>query len=146
MREVLDRAMELWSEPIPDGDAGVARFATVYADPVSVNGQDVPLSTLVDRARVMSAVVSDRSTEVHDVVEGPGYLAAAFAIRARHTGPWTAPDGTVRPATGQEVVVQGLDIFRFDADGRVRTIWAVNDLGDALTRIPEPERGQSSPR
>ena len=43
MREVLDRAMELWSAPIPEGEAGVARFATVYADPVSVNGQDLPL-------------------------------------------------------------------------------------------------------
>ena len=136
MREVLDRAMELWSEPIADGDDGVSRFATVYADPVSVNGQDVPLSALVDRARAMSGIVSDRRHTVHDVVEGPGYLAVAFEIRARHTGPWTAPDGTVRPATGREVVVQGLDIFRFDDDGRIRTIWAVNDLGDALTRIP----------
>ena len=136
MREVLDRAMELWSAPIPEGDDGVARFATVYADPVSVNGRDVPLSTLVDRARALSGVVSDRRHTVRDIVEGPGYLAVAFEIRARHTGPWTAPDGTVREPTGREVVVQGLDIFRFDAAGRVRTIWAVNDLTDALTRVP----------
>ena len=60
--------------------------------------------------------------------------AVAFEIHARHTGGWTAPDGVVRPATEREVVVQGLDIFRFDNDGRVRAIWAVNDLGDALTR------------
>jgi hypothetical protein len=134
MREVLDRAMELWSAPIPDGEDGVARFATVYADPVAVNGRDLPLSTLVDRARSMSTVVTDRRHAVHDVVEGPGYLAVAFEIRARHTGPWTAPDGSVREPTGREVVVQGIDIFRFDEAGRVRTIWAVNDLGDALTR------------
>ena len=136
MREVLDRAMELWSAPIPEGEDGVARFATVYADPVSVNGRDVPLADLVDRARGLSRVVSDRRHVVHDLVEGPGYVAVAFEIRARHTGPWTAPDATVRPATGREVVIQGLDIFRFDEEGRVRTIWAVNDLGDALTRVP----------
>src|SRR5690349_9530751 len=126
MREVLDRAMELWSAPISEGDDGVARFATVYADPVSVNGQDVPLATLVDRARVLSAVVTDRRHVVHDLVEGPGYLAVAFEIRARHSGPWTAPDGSIRLPTGREVVVQGLDIFRFDDNGRVCTIWAVN--------------------
>src|SRR5690349_2277161 len=137
MREVLDRAMELWSAPIPEGEAGVARFATVYADPVSVNGQDLPLRGLVDRARALSGVVSDRRHAVHDLVEGPRYLAVAFEIRARHTGAWTASDGTVRPPTGREIVVQGLDIFRFDDDGRVRTIWAVNDLADALTRMPD---------
>ena len=31
-------------------------------------------------------------------------------------------------------MVQGLDIFRFDAEGRVAAIWAINDLGEALTR------------
>jgi hypothetical protein len=136
MRDVVDRAMELWSAPIPEGDAAIARFATVYADPVSLNGQDLPLSTLVDRARAISGVVSDRRHAVHDLVEGPGFLAVAFEIRARHTGPWTAPDGTVKRPTGREVVVQGLDIFRFDDQGRVRSLWAVNDLTDALTRLP----------
>lgn len=140
MREVLDRAMALWSAPIAEGEDGVAQFATVYADPVSVNGQDMPLARLVDRARALSGVVTDRQHAVHDLVEGPGYLAVAFEIRARHTGPWTAPDGTVRAPTGREVVVQGLDIFRFDDAGRVRALWAVNDLGDALARA------QSSPR
>ena len=35
MDDLLERALELWQAPVPEGDAGVARFRTVYTDPVT---------------------------------------------------------------------------------------------------------------
>ena len=134
MRELVDRALALWDGNAADQDDAVDRFREVYADPLTVNGALVPLSGMVDRARAMGAAFTDRRTVIHEVVEGDGPLAFAFEIRARHTGPWSTADGRTVEPTGGPIVVQGLDIFRFDDAGRVATIWALNDLDTAVTR------------
>lgn len=134
MREFVDRVLALWDGNTAAQDDALDRFGEVYADPLTVNGALVPLSGMVGRARAMGEAFTDRGTVVHEVVEGEGTLAFAFEIHARHTGPWATGDGGTVEPTGRPIVVQGLDIFRFGAEGRVATIWAINDLSDALTR------------
>ena len=134
MREFVDRALALWDGIAAAQDDAVDRFREVYADPVTVNGALVPLSGMVDRARAMGAAFTDRRTVIHEVVEGDGTLAFAFEIHALHTGPWPSTDGRAVEPTGRPIVVQGLDIFRFDDAGRVASIWALNDLDTAVAR------------
>jgi hypothetical protein len=132
MSEFVDRVLALWDGNAAAQDDALDRFREVYADPVTVNRALVPLSGMVGRARAMGEAFTDRGTVVHEVVEGDGTIAFAFEIHARHTGPWPTSDGRTVEPTGKPIVVQGLDIFRFDADGRVATIWALNDLGEVL--------------
>jgi predicted ester cyclase len=47
----VDRLLRLWTEPVAETADAIAAFGAVYADPVSVNGVDVPLVGLVERAR-----------------------------------------------------------------------------------------------
>ena len=136
MSELVDRALALSDGNAAAQEDAVDRFREVYADPLTVNGAVVPLSGMVGRARSMGEAFTDRRTVVHEVVEGDGTLAFAFEIHARHTGPWPTHDGRTVEPTGQPIVVQGLDIFRLDDTGRVEVIWALNDLDDAVTRIP----------
>jgi hypothetical protein len=136
MRELVDRALALWDGNAAAQEDAMDRFREVYADPLTVNGALVPLSGMVDRARAMGAAFTDRQTVVNEVVEGDGCLAFAFEIHARHTGRWSTTDGRAVEPTGGPMILQGLDIFRFDERGRVVTIWALNDLDAALTRTP----------
>jgi hypothetical protein len=134
MREFVDRVLALWDGNAAAQDDALDRFREVYADPVTVNGSLVPLSGMVDRARALGEAFTDRGTVVHEVVAGDGTVAFAFEIHAQHTGPWPTSDGGTVEPTGRPIVVQGLDIFRFDAAGRVATIWAINDVGEVLAR------------
>ena len=134
MREFVDRVLALWDGNAAAGDDALDRFREMYADPVTVNGALVPVGGMVGRARAMGEAFTDRGTVVHEVVEGDGTLAFAFEMHARHTGPWPTSDGRTVEPSGRPIVVQGLDIFRFDPEGRVATIWAINDLGEAVTR------------
>ena len=134
MREFVDRVLALWDGNAAAQDDALDRFREVYADPVTVNAALVPLSGMVGRARAMGEALTDRGTVVHEVVEGEGTVAFAFEIHARHTGPWPTSDGRTVEPSGRPIVIEGLDIFRFDPEGRVATIWAINDLGEALTR------------
>jgi predicted ester cyclase len=137
---LVERALALWDHGAADQESAVERFLAVYTDPVVVNGVSVPLTDLVARATGMAAAFADRRTTVHDVVEGDGFLAFAFEIRARHVGAWVGVAATV-PPSGREVTLRGMDIFHVDDDGRVARLWAVNDQSDLLA-----DPAQSSPR
>jgi hypothetical protein len=47
----VDSLLRLRTEPVAETGDAIAAFGAVYADPVSVNGVDVPLVGLVERAR-----------------------------------------------------------------------------------------------
>ena len=134
MRELVAKALELWDGDVAAQQHALDRFREIYAEPVRVNGTATPVSEMVGRARALGEAFTDRRTVLHDMVEGDGFVAIAFEIHARHTGTWPSAAGPIA-ATGHEVVVQGMDIFRLDAAGKVAVVWAVNDLGDALTRM-----------
>ena len=133
MATIVERAMRLWSEPVPaDAAAAVAAFGSVYADPVTVNGAPTPLSALVARARMMQAAFGTLSAEVQEVVEGEGHVAFAFRLSGRHVGPFPTPLGTAAPS-GRPFTVQAMDVFLV-RDDRVERIWALADQLDLLAQ------------
>jgi predicted ester cyclase len=136
----IDRALSLWSHPLPPGDAALEAFRRVYADPVLVNGTPTAVTVLVERARMLQAAFDGFQHTTHEVVEAPGRLAFAFRISGRLVGPLVTPLG-VLPPTGGEVELAGMDIFVFD-DDRVTAVWALTDYltplidAGAAVRLP----------
>ena len=128
---VLRRAFALWSAPPPDAVLGVEAFAGLYRDPVRVNGVVTPLPEFVGRARQLLGALDDVRHEIHEQVEAPGRLAFAFQLTARHTGPLTISD-EVYEAAGNEITIQGMDIFLLDDEGFVTDVWALNDLATVV--------------
>jgi hypothetical protein len=51
--EVLERLRTLWTQPVDAHDDAAAAFRAVYADPVVVNGAELPVTALVERARML---------------------------------------------------------------------------------------------
>ena len=126
MLPILERALSLWSQPVPDDDGeALARFRLVYADPVDVNGATTPLIELVHRARALQAAFDGLHHEVDREVDGGDHVAFTFRIGGRHLGPLETPLGTV-PPTGRRLEVRGMDVFEL-CFGRVHALWAVSD-------------------
>jgi GNAT superfamily N-acetyltransferase len=127
MDDLVSRAMELWRGPLPPGDAGLAAFRSVYADPVFVNGAPTSVEVLAERARMMQSAIGDMTHHVHDVFVAPGRRAFAFRITGQHVGTLTTPLGTVA-ATGRAIDILGIDMFEVDeTTERVTAIWALAD-------------------
>jgi len=138
----VSRALRLWGEPVPDGEAGVQAFRSVYTDPVLVNGEPTSLGVLVDRARMLQQAFEGLRHTVVEQFEAPGRLAFAFRLSGRHRGPLVTPLGVLQP-TGAELEVAGMDIFVIDEDlDRVSAIWALADYltlllqAGAVARLP----------
>jgi predicted ester cyclase len=117
---IVERLMSLWTGP-----ADEAAFATLYADPVRVNGVPLTVADLVARARALHATYSDVAFEVVDEIETPDRAVVGFRMRGRHTGPLDSPLGTVAP-TGRTVEARVTDILVLDR-GLVTDIWVVSD-------------------
>jgi len=132
MDDVMERALDLWQAPVPEGDAGVARFRTVYTDPVTVNGSPTDLVVLVERARMLQRCFDTVGHEVDAWFATDGRCAFSFRLFGRQVGPLATPLGEVAP-TGRRLDAHGMDIFEI-ADGRVRGIWAILDWLDLLTQ------------
>jgi predicted ester cyclase len=109
-RDLVDALLALWRGPLPDGPGAAAAFGRLYADPVTVNGNTLPLADLVTRARSLHAAYDDLGMEVLDVVAAPERVVVAFLMRARHTGPLPTPLGTVAP-TGRRVSIRTIDVL-----------------------------------
>ena len=122
----IERALPLWAGPLAPGDAGLAAFAEVYTDPVTVNGSPTPLQVLVDRARMLQGAFDHLGHELLAQVDEPGRCSFAFRLSGRHVGPLATPLGEVAP-TGRELEALAMDIFVLQGDGRVAEIWAVAD-------------------
>ena len=124
---IVERALRLWAEPVPDGPVALDAFRILYVDPIPVNGEPTDLRVLVDRARMLQAAITPIHHDVKATIVTPGRRAFAFTISGRHTGPLSSPLGDIA-ATHRDVVVTGLDIFDLDEDaGRITAIWAVAD-------------------
>src|SRR4051794_6199212 len=130
--DFIERALTLWSRPLPPGGAALEAFRAVYTDPVLVNGTPTDLTVLVERARMMQTAFDGLRHTVHAQFEAPGRLAFAFRISGRLVGPLVTPLGEL-PPTGAEVEVAGMDIFVIN-ENRVTSVWA---LADYLTLLME---------
>jgi predicted ester cyclase len=128
-----ERLLDLWAAPIPDRDEAQASFAMLYTDPVSINGKEVGLSALVDRATQTHSSLERLGVEVLDIIETPGRLVVAFELTARHVGEWHSALGNV-PATGRTVTVRTIDVLTVHK-GLVTAIWVVSDEAALLTQL-----------
>jgi predicted ester cyclase len=121
----LERLFRLWTEPVAETPDAVAAFRELYTDPVSVNGVDMPLVDLVERARASQRAFADLRMEVIDEVTAPGKLVIVFLQRGRHVGPLALPLGDV-PPTGREIEVRTIDVLSISG-GRISAVQVVPD-------------------
>ena len=128
-----ERLLDLWAAPIPDPHEAHASFAMLYSDPVTINGREVPLSSLVARATQTHSSLERLGVEILDVIETPGRLILAFELTARHVGAWHSGLGDV-PATGRTVSVRTIDVLTVH-EGLVTALWVVSDEAALLTQL-----------
>ena len=140
MTDLVDRALALWSTPLAQGDAALAAFRSVYADPLTVNGSSTPLQVLVDRARMMQGALQDLRHQIDERCDTPGRRAFAFRILGRHVGPFLTPFGDIA-ATGRPVELMGMDIFLInEEEGRITGVWAIADYLGLLRQMDAIDR------
>jgi hypothetical protein len=135
-----ERLLDLWAAPIADPAEARAAFEALYCDPLTINGTEIPLQALVDRAAGMHKALERTGVRLLDVVEAPGKVVIAFEMTARHIGTWHSALGDV-PATNKVLTVRTIDILTL-RDGLISGIWVVSDevsLLDQLgARVREP--------
>jgi hypothetical protein len=141
MTQLLERALRLWISPLPEGDAAVSAFRTVYTDPLEVNGETTGLGVVVERARMLQGAFDGMRHHIKERFEAPGRQAFAFQITGRHVGALETPLGSIA-ATGRELTLHGMDIFLVDDEAdRVTGVWALADMLDLLIQAGVVERG-----
>ncbi len=106
-------------------DDAEADFRAVYAHPVVLNGTEVPVAALVDRARSLQRAFDRLDMQILDTVETPDRIVIAFLMRGRHVGPFSSPLGTVAP-TQRDIEVRTIDVLTVTA-GVISAIWVVSD-------------------
>ena len=132
MSQLVDRALRLWIQPLPEGDDAIAAFRMVYTDPLDVNGESTALQVVVDRARMLQRALEGTADHIKERFEAPGRQAFAFRITGHHVGPLQTPLGEIA-ATGRDVTLDGMDIFVVDDEAeRVTGVWAIADFLDLL--------------
>ena len=132
-KRLHERLLDLWAVPIPNPQTALAAFAEIYADRISINGTEVPLNALVERAAQTHAALERTSVQVLDILESPGKLVVAFQMTARHIGTWHSTLGDVAP-TDRIVTVRTIDVLTVK-DGRITAIWVVSDEAALLTQL-----------
>ena len=133
MDDLLERALDLWQAPVPEGDAGVARFRTVYADPVTVNGTPTDLVVLVERARMLQRCFDTVGREVDSRfarptggARSPSGSSGVRSVRWRpRSASWRRPAGDSRPTAWTS---------SRSWTGGCTGIWAILDWLDLLTQ------------
>jgi SnoaL-like polyketide cyclase len=131
MTHPVDRMLRLWSVPPPDDElAALSAFREVYFDPYSVNGEDVPLGAVVDRARMMHAGLTGLRHEVLDRIDSGDRTVLVMRQMGRHTGPLSTQLGTWQP-TGVSLERRIIEVITVEGD-RLRKVWVT---GDDLGRL-----------
>jgi SnoaL-like polyketide cyclase len=133
VRDLLERLLRLWTQPVGDQAEAEAAFGQVYADPVVVNGATTRLAELVDRARSLQQSFDGLSMQILEQVETTDRAVIAFMMRGRQVGTYVSPLGSV-PPTGRDVQVRTIDVLVIEG-GLVSTIWVVADDLGLLTQL-----------
>jgi hypothetical protein len=133
VRDLLERLLRLWTQPVGDQAEAEAAFGRVYADPVVVNGATTRLAELVDRARSLQQSFDGLSMQILEQVETTDRVVIAFMMRGRQVGTYVSPLGSV-PPTGRDVQVRTIDVLVIEG-GLVSTIWVVADDLGLLTQL-----------
>jgi SnoaL-like polyketide cyclase len=124
--DLVTRLFALWDQLPADDDGARTAFRELYTDPVRINGVDVPIEQLVRRARMMSAALAGRTTQMLSQMTTGDRTAVAFRMHGRHVGPMDTPLGPV-DGNGQAVSMQIIDLLTV-REGRISEIWMAADL------------------
>ena len=122
---LVEDLKRLWTMPFTTTDEALTAFRTTYADPVSVNGVDVSVTELVERATAMQRAFADLELEVIQHVESAEHLVLVFWQRGRHVGVLETALGMIEP-TGRRIEVRVIDVLSIN-DGRISQIQVVPD-------------------
>ena len=133
MTALLDQLFDLWLEPVDQREDPEAAFRRLYADPVSVNGAPMPVTSLVERARSLQRSFTGLQIEIVDQVVTPDRIAVAFYMRGRHVGELLTPIGTVA-ATGHPVEIRTIDVLTI-ADDVITALWVLSDELGTLNQL-----------
>jgi ketosteroid isomerase-like protein len=139
---LVEQLMRLWTHPVPAGTQALDAFSKTYSDPVVINGSDVALADVVERARALQRAFADLRMELIEQFEAPGRLVIVFWQRGRHVGPLETPMGEIS-ATGREIQVRVIDVLSI-TDGRISAIQVAPDslgLLMQLGAIPDASGG-----
>jgi predicted ester cyclase len=123
--EVLERLRLLWTQPVDARGDAAAAFRAVYADPVVVNGAQLPVTALVERARSLQRAFDRLDMHILDTVQTPDRIVIAFLVRGRQIGPFASPLGAVAP-THRDIEVRIIDILTITG-GKISALWVVSD-------------------
>jgi len=129
----FDELMQLWASPLPAGDAARAAFARLYCDQLRVNGSEMTLEALVERARALQAAYSELRGTLLARSDSGSHTTIVFRMQGKHVGPLTTPLG-VLPPTGKIAERQVIDLLVL-RDGRISEIWMTADELGALSGI-----------
>jgi len=129
----IDGLLDLWSGPIVAGPDAEAAFRRLYTDPVVVNGAELAVSALVERAILLQDTFESVQREVLDVVESEDKVAVAFRLSGRHVGPMSTSAG-LAPPTGETLSVRVIDILTLTG-GRISSLWMTADELGALNAV-----------
>ena len=71
----------------------------------------------------------------HDVVVAGNMAAIRFVFEGTHLGPLRMPDGTMLPATGRKVRIDGTEFFTFNDDGKLIHLETLTDDAAMLGQL-----------
>jgi ketosteroid isomerase-like protein len=114
-----------WTEPFASESEALVAFRETYADPVRINGTDVPLSQLVERARMLQRAFTNLQIEPVEQIESGDRFVLAFLQRGHHVDPFETPLGSIEP-TGRTFEIRVIDVVTI-SDGRITAIEVVPD-------------------
>ena len=124
--DAIHRAVERMNAGDLDG------YMEVYADDVELHGYPPGVEGR-EGARAFytqfHAAFPDLRLEVFETVEQDDLVAARYAFSGTHSAEFFGV-----PATGREVRVDGMSIFRF-RDGRIATRWQSMDAAGLLMQL-----------
>ena len=129
----INGLLDLWSGPVAAGPDAETAFRRVYTDPVVVNGAELPVSALVERAALLQDTFETLEREILDVAEVGDKVAVAFRLSGRQVGPMTTAAGRVAP-TGEYLSIRVIDLLTL-TDGRISSLWMAADELGALSAV-----------
>jgi predicted ester cyclase len=131
---LVEHLFRLWTKsPGDDPAAVVAEFRKLYTDPVRINGADMRVVEIAERAWTMHRAFEDLRVEVVEQVHAGDKVVVVFRQTGCHVGPLPTVLGEV-PATGRQIEGLGIDVLTI-TDGRISQIWVLADELQRLVRM-----------
>ena len=137
--ELLDRYVELYNTGDLDGVIDLYAEDAVQTMP---DGAFEGPSAIRERLALELDAFPDVVHTVRSFVEEGDAFADEWTFAGTHTGPFPLPDGSVLPPTAKRVEVQGMEVVRVRADGKivVNTLYYDNmAVAAQLGFVPEGE-------